>query len=191
MGTGYDTDGYCKVHGSTGCKKRRGKRGIQERDHDIQAARVNWRYFNGDHSPLLSCQSFQSHPPGLRYVFLSKLPNEGPRDGPVLQEPTVGTNHHALLAPRKHDIRSSLVLHEPRSRSPDDRDNDVVLFVSLEGVDVEYGVLPGEAFGLQGVLDRIALGVVGSDDSEFCPFVDVTTGYLHGGFDFSFVLSSR
>ena len=44
-------------------------------------------------------------------------------------------NHHALLAPRQHNIRPSLVLHEPWTRSPDDRDNDVVFFVALEGVD--------------------------------------------------------
>ena len=60
----------------------------------------------------------------------------------------MGTNHHALLAPREHDVRSSLIPHEPGSRSSDDRDDNVVFFVSLEGVDVEYGVFPGEARGL-------------------------------------------
>ena len=98
-------------------------------------------------------------------------------------------NHHALLAPRQHNIRPSLVLHEPWTRSPDDRDNDVVFFVALEGVDVEHGVLPGETRSFQGALDRVALGVVGSDDLKVLSVFDVPLGHSDDCFHLSFVLS--
>ena len=84
------------------------------------------------------------HPPCFLYLLLSKLPNEGPPDAPVVQEPTTGTNNHTLLTPREHNVCPSAVLHEPRGRGPDDRDDDMVFFVTLEGVDVEYRVFPGE-----------------------------------------------
>ena len=124
-------------------------------------------------------------------MFLSELPNEGIRYALVQQKPTVGANHHALLTPREHDVRPPLVLHEPWRLSPDYRDDDVVLFVSLKGVDVEYGVFPGETCGFQGVLDRVPLGVVGGDDFELFLLMDITAGYLHSGCDLSFVLSGR
>ena len=98
--------------------------------------------------PPLSGQSFQSHPPGTRYVFLGELPNEGVYDVPLQQEPTIGTNHHALPTPGKHDVRPPMIPHEPWSRCSDDRDDDVVFFVPLERIDVEYGIFPGEICGL-------------------------------------------
>ena len=122
-------------------------------------------------------------------MLLRKLPNKGLRDLLVLQEHTMRTNHHALLAPREHNVRPSLVLHESRARSPDDRDDDVVFFVALKGVDIEYGVLPNETRGFQGTLDRVALGVVGSDDLEFLSVFNVTLGHSDDGFHLSFVLS--
>ena len=122
-------------------------------------------------------------------MFLRKLPNKCLRDPPVLQEPTMRTNHHTLLTPREHNVRPSLVFHESRARSPDDRDDDVVFFVALEGVDVENGVLPNETRGFQGTLDRVALGVVGSDDLEFLSVFNVTLGHSDDGFHLSFVLS--
>ena len=143
---------------------------------------------DGTRLPLLSSQSFQSYPPGLRDMLLSELPDKGLRDVLLLQEQTVGTNHHTLLTPREHDVRPSLVLHEPRGQSPDDRNDDVVRFVTLEGVDVEHGVFPGDSFGFEGVLDRVALSVVGCDDLKGFPFPEVTLGHLYGGFHFSFVL---
>ena len=97
-------------------------------------------------------------------------------------------NHHALLAPRQHNIRPSLVLHEPWTRSPDDRDNDVVFFVALEGVDVEHCVLPGETRSFQGTLDRVALGVVGSDDLKVLSMFDVTLGHSDDSFHLPFIL---
>ena len=65
----------------------------------------------------------------------------------------------------------------------------MIFFVALEGVNVEHRVFPDETRGLQGVLDRVALGVVGSDDLEFFPVVDITPGNFDDGFHFSFVLS--
>ena len=157
----------------------------------MQATSVNSWYFNRSRLPLLIGQIFQSYPPSLRYVFLSKLPNEGLRDALLLQESTMGADHHTLLTPRKHDIRPSLVLHEPRTLSPDDGNDDVVLFIPLEGVDVEHSVFPREICGLQGALDRVALGIVGSDYFERFLFFDVPTGHLDDGFDFSWVLSMQ
>ena len=161
-------------------------RGVQEKNSEIHK-----QHPNGNCLPLLGGQSFQRQPPGPRYMFFSELPNEGPRYVPSQQKPTVGANHHTLLTPREHNVRPSLVLHEPRRRGSDYRDDDVVLFASLKGVDVEYGVFPCEAGGFQGILDRAPLGVVGSDDFEVFLFLDVTTGYLHHGFDLFFVLSGR
>ena len=121
-------------------------------------------------------------------MLLSELPNEGLRDAPVLQEPTSRANHHTLLTPREHDVRPSLVLHEPRGLGPDNRNDDMVLFVTLERVNVEYRILPGEFRDLQGALDRVALSVVRSDDLERFSFSDVAPGYLNDGFHFSLVL---
>jgi hypothetical protein len=121
-------------------------------------------HFSGNCLPVLSGQILQSHPPGHRHMFLGELPDEGLRYALVQKKPTVGANHHTLLTPRKHDVRPSLVLHEPRRRGSDYRDDDVVRFVSLKRVDVEHSVFPGEACGFQGVLDRVPLGVVGGDD---------------------------
>ena len=67
----------------------------------------------------------------------------------------------------------------------------MVLFVSLEGVDVEYRVFPCQAGGFQRILDRAPLGIVGSDDFKVFLFLDVTTGYLHHSFDLPLVLSGR
>ena len=124
-------------------------------------------------------------------MFFSELPNQSLRHGPLQQEPTVGTNNHTHLTPREHDVRPSLVLHESRGPSPDNRDDDVVTLVSLKRVDVEYGIFPGEVCRFQRGLDRVPLSVVGGDDLEFPPFSDVTTSYLHDSTDFSFVLSGR
>ena len=121
-------------------------------------------------------------------MFLGELPNEGLRHALVLQESTMSANHHTLLTPREHDVRSSMVLHEPRSRGSDDRDYDMVFFVSLEGIDVEHSVLPGETCGLQRVFDRVSLSVVGSDDFELPLFLNVTSSDLYGGLDLSLVL---
>ena len=141
--------------------------------------------------PHLSGQSLQSNPPGLQYMFLSELPNQGLRYGPLHQKLTVGADHHTLLAPREHDVRPLLVTHESRGLGSDYRDDDVVPFISLKRVDVEYGIFPSEVCRFQRGLDRVPLGVVGGDDLEFLPFLDVTTSYLHDSSDFSFVLSGR
>jgi hypothetical protein len=69
-----------------------------------------------------------------------------------------------FLHQREHNVRPSLVLHDPWRRGPDYRDDDIVLFVSLEGIDVGRGVLPGEACSFQ---DRVPLGVVGGDGFEY------------------------
>ena len=103
-------------------------------------------------------------------MFLGELPNEGVRNAPVQQEPTMGAYHHTLLTPREHYVRSSMILHEPRSLGSDDRDDDVVFFVPLEGVDVEHRVRPDEICGPQRVFYRVSLRVVGGDDFEFLPF---------------------
>ena len=58
----------------------------------------NWDIRQGS-SPPLSRQILQSHPPGSWDMLLSKLPNKGPGDALVLQEPAIGTNHHTLLTP--------------------------------------------------------------------------------------------
>jgi len=80
-------------------------------------------------------------------MLFSKLPEEGPRDTPVLQKLMMRTDHHTLPAPREHDVRTPLVPQEPWGRSPDDRNDDMVFFVPLERVDVEYLVLPGKTCG--------------------------------------------
>jgi hypothetical protein len=151
----------------TGCKSVEMKKVQEKTPSPMRRGKPR---LDGTRLPLLSSQSFQSHPPGLRDMLLRELPNKGLRDVLLLQEQTVGTNHHTLLTPREHDVRPSLVLHEPRGHSPDDRNDDVVCFVTLEGVDVEHGVFPGDSFGFEGVLDRVALGVVGCDDLEGFPF---------------------
>ena len=140
-------------------------------------------------SPPLSSQILQSHPPSFGYMLLSQHPDQRLRHVPILQELTMGQNHHALLTPRQHHVRPPLVLHEPRNRRPDDRNYDVVLFVPLERVDVEHRVFPGEACGLEGVLDRVPLSVVRGDDSKVFSFSEVTSGDLDRRLDFSFVLN--
>lgn len=80
----------------------------------------------------MKSQILQSHPLSFGYVLLCELSNKRLRHVPVPQELAMSQNYHALLAPREHDIRPPLVLHEPRSRRSDDRDYDVVLFVPLE-----------------------------------------------------------
>ena len=147
--------------------------------------------FDGTRLPHLSSQIFQSHPPGFRDVLLSELPDKGLRNGVPLQEQAVGTDHHTLLTPREHDIRPSLVRHEPRGISPDDGNDDMVCFVALEGVDVEYRVLPCESCIFEGVLNRVALGVIGSDDLEIFSFPDITLGHFYGCSHFPFVLSDQ
>ena len=124
-------------------------------------------------------------------MLLSELPNKGPRNRLLLQEQAVGTNHHTLLTPREHDVGSPLVRHEPRARSSDDRNDGVVCFVALEGVDVEDRVLPRESCSLESILDRVALGVIGSDDLEVFPFLEITLGHFYGCLHFSFVLSNQ
>ena len=81
-------------------------------------------------------------------MLLSKPPNEGPRDVPFLQEQTMCTDHHTLLAPRKHDVRPSLVLHESRVRSSNDRNDDMIRLIALEGINIEHSVFPGETRGI-------------------------------------------
>jgi hypothetical protein len=43
----------------------------------------------------------------------------------------------------------------------------------------------------ESVLDRVALGVIGSDDLEIFSFLDITLGHFYGDFHFSFVLSNQ
>jgi hypothetical protein len=124
-------------------------------------------------------------------MLLSELPDKSPRNGVLLQEPAVGTDHHALLTPGEHDICPSLVRHEPWARSPDDGNDDVVCFVTLEGVDVEYSVFPCESRGLESILDRGPLGVIGSDDPEVFLFPDITLGHFYDCLHFSFVLNNQ
>ena len=144
-----------------------------------------------DRSPLLSGQSFQSDPSSSRHMLFSELPNQSLRDAFVLQEPTIRTNHHTLLTPREHDVRPPMILHEPRGLGPNNRNDDVVLFVTLEGVDVENRILPSEIRGLQGALDRVALGIIGSDNLERFSFSDVAPGHLNRSFHFSLVLGKH
>lgn len=65
----------------------------------------------------------------------------------------------------------------------------MIFFVSLERINVEHGVFPGEVRGLERVLDRIPLGIVGGDNFKVFAFVNVTIGNYDCGFDFSFVLN--
>jgi hypothetical protein len=67
----------------------------------------------------------------------------------------------------------------------------MVCFVTLEGVDVEYRVLPHESCSFESILDRVALGVVWSDDLEIFFFQDITSGHFYGDFHFSFILSDQ
>jgi len=191
MSTRSDTCECYKAYKSTGCTKSGDKKlEIQEKTMPSPSNGVNSRCSGTDGClPLLSGQSFQSHPPGHWHMFLGELSNEGVRNALAQEETTMGANHHTLLTPREHDVRSSLVLHEPWTRGSDDRDDDMIFFVSLEGVDVEYRVFPGETRGLQRVFDRVSLSVVGSDDLELLPFLNVTPSNLYGGFDLSFVLN--
>ena len=175
-------------------QKHRGTRERHTRKKTAKSSpqpRNKSRHVNRNRLPPLSGQSLQSHPPSLRYMLLSELPNQGLCHGLLQQEPTVGTNNHTLLTPGEHDVRPSLVLHESRGPSPDNRDDDMVTLVSLKRVDVEHGIFPGEVCRFQRGLDRVPLSVVGGDDLEFLPFSDVTASYLHDSSDFSFVLSGR
>lgn len=123
-------------------------------------------------------------------MLLSELPNERLRHVPVPQELTVGEDHHALLAPRQHHVRPPLVLHEPRNGRPDDRDDDVIFLVPLEGVDVEHRVFPGETRVLERVLDGVSLSVIRSDDFEFFELSEVAFSDFNCGLDFTFVLNN-
>ena len=66
----------------------------------------------------------------------------------------------------------------------------MVFLVSLERVDVEYGVFPDETCGFERVLNRIPLGVIWSDDLEFLPLPEVSSGYTDCSLDFTFVLAA-
>ena len=44
---------------------------------------------------------------------------------------------------------------------------------------------------MESILDRVALGVVGSDDLEIFSFLEVTLSHSDGRFHFSFVLSNQ
>ena len=121
-------------------------------------------------------------------MLLRKLPHKGPRYRFFLQEPTMGQDHHALLTPRKHHVRSPFVLHEPGRRRSDYRDYDVVFLVSLERVDIEHCIFPGESCHLECILDRVSLSVVRGDDLEIFALLDVLFGYANCGFDFTLVL---
>ena len=124
-------------------------------------------------------------------MLASKAADESLRHILFQEEHTMGQDHHALLASRQHDVRSPLVLHEPRSRRTDDRKDDVVFFISLEGVDVEDGVLPHDTLRLECILDRISLGIIWSDDFEVFSLPDVAFGDMDCGFNLTFVLSNR
>jgi hypothetical protein len=187
MSTMHDACGGTKPR-YTGCKS------VEMKEIEEKAALSKQRgepRFDGVYLPHMSSQSLQSHPSGPRDVLLGELPDKGPRDHLLLQEQTVGTNHHTLLTPREHDVRPSLVLHEPRARSSDDRNNDVVCFVALEGVHVEYCVLPRESCSFESILDRVPLSVVRSDNLEFFSFLEISLGHFDGDFHFSFVLSNQ
>ena len=108
----------------------------------------------------------------------TELPDKGLRCVPVLQEQTMRQNHHALLAPREHNVCSPLVPHEPWARRANNRNHDVVFFVSLERVYIEHGVLPRQISRLERVLDRVSLCVVRGDDLEVLVFTDVSFGDL-------------
>lgn len=136
-------------------------------------------------------QIFQSHPAGFWYVLFSELPNERLLHGRSPQKPTMGQNHHTLLAPREHDVRSPLVLHEPRSRGPNDRNYDVIFFVSLKRVNVEDGVLPGEICGLERLLDRVSLSIVGGNDLEAFAFSYIAFRYSDCCLDLALVLRGQ
>ena len=102
-------------------RARRQEKEIQEKNGEIQfhKQRNESRHINGSCLPPLSGQSLQSNPPGLQYMFLSELPNQGLRYGPLHQKLTVGADHHTLLAPREHDVRPLLVTHESRGLGSD------------------------------------------------------------------------
>jgi hypothetical protein len=65
----------------------------------------------------------------------------------------------------------------------------VVFLVSLEIVDVEHGVFPGEACRLERVLDRVSLGTVRGDDLEVFALLDVLLGYTDCGLNFALALN--
>ena len=67
----------------------------------------------------------------------------------------------------------------------------MVFFVSLERVNVEDSVLPGETLGPERVLDRVSLGVVRGDDLEVLALLQVTPCNFDCGFDFTLVLSGK
>jgi len=121
-------------------------------------------------------------------MLLSELPNEGPRDLCVLQERTIRTDHHTPLTPGEHDVRPPMVLQEPRAHGPGNRNDDMICFVTLEGVNVEYRILPGEICDLQGALNLVALGVVGGDDLVCLSFLDVAPRDSNNGSHFSLIL---
>ena len=64
----------------------------------------------------------------------------------------------------------------------------MIFFVSLERVDVEHRVFPGETCRLECVLDRVSLGVVRGDDLELSALLDVPCGYEDCSSDFALVL---
>ena len=143
----------------------------------------------GAKSPPVKNQIIHSHPLSFGYVLLSELPNQRLRHRVVLQELTTSQDHHALLAPRKHNVRPPAILHEPRLPRPDDRNYDMVFFISLERVNVKHCVFPDDVRILERVFYRISLSVVRSDDSEVFAFVEVTGGDSNCGFDFAFILN--
>ena len=152
-----------------GCKKK-----CREQEKKIRKKRSSPS--NGDKSPTVESQILQRHPPSPRDVLLTELPDQGLRCALVLQEQTMRQDHHALLAPREHDICSSLVPHEPWFGRANNRNHDVVFLVSLERVDIEHGVLPRQTSRLERILDRVPLRVVRSDDLEVFIFSDITFG---------------
>jgi hypothetical protein len=140
----HDACGYKAEY--TGCKTAQ-TREVQEKT--ASSKRRDEPRFDGTRLPHMSSQSFQSHPPGPRDVLLSELPDKGPRDGFFCKNKRLVQIIILFLHRESMTFVRRWFVMNPGARSPDDRNDDVVCFVTLEGVDVEYRVLPCESCGLR------------------------------------------
>jgi len=63
----------------------------------------------------------------------------------------------------------------------------MIFLVSLERVNVEHRVFPGETCCLECVLDCVSLGIVRGDYLELSALLDVPSGYEDRGSNFALV----
>ena len=67
----------------------------------------------------------------------------------------------------------------------------MIFLVSLERVDIEYCVFPGNARGLQRILNCVSLGIIWGDDLELSSLPEVSLGHMDSTIDFGCVLGGR